>query len=98
MLISSGTVNGEYEKTSEVLNLETGEQCYDWIDFPVNPGLEGATGVFLGNVSVICGGITISGGHDNVTDECYSLNATFTESLQKMKTQRNSIYIRMVSY
>ena len=93
MLITSGTVNGEYEKTSEVLNLETGEQCNDWIDFPVNPGLEGATGSFFGNVAVICGGLSTFENFEVekvniVKDECIYMNASSTNFLLKMSAKR----------
>ena len=97
VLITGGKSNGigfgDYEKTSEVLNLETGEHCNDWIDFPVDPGLIGATGGFLGKVSVICGG----GPSDLHHDECYYMNATSTEFLLKMNTKRHSINFRTVS-
>ena len=101
VLITSGTVNGEYEKTSEVLNLETGEQCNDWIDFPVNPGLEGATGSVLGNLSVICGGLSIFANFEVekiniVKDECIFMNANSTDLLLKMTTKRYQAASTMV--
>ena len=93
VMITSGKSNGSYEKTktSEVLNLETGEQCNDWIDFPVNPGLEGATGSFFGNVAVICGGLSIVENFEVekiVKDKCIYMNATSTNLLLKMTTKR----------
>ena len=41
---------------SEIVDLLlTGNnQCSDWIDYPIN--IRGATGGFLGNIPVICGG------------------------------------------
>ena len=81
-------LNSEYEKTSEVLNLKTGEQCNDWIDFPVNPGLEGATGSFFGNVAVICGGLSYFEKDFSVKDECIYINATSTDLLLNMNTKR----------
>ena len=101
MLITSGTENGTYEKTSEVLNLETGEQCNDWIDFLVNPGLEGATGSFFGNVAVICGGLLIFGNFkvekvNNVKDECIYINSNSTNFLLTMSTKRYQAASTMV--
>ena len=83
-MIVTGKSNGDYVKTSEVLNLEDGEQCNDWLDFPDYPGVTGATGGFFRNFSIICGGHTTS-----VKDECIILNSTFTGMLLKMSTQRN---------
>ena len=95
MLITSGTVNGEYEKSSEVLNLETGEHCNDWIDFPMNPGLEWATGSFFGNVAVICCGLSAFENFEVdpeklyiIKDECIYMNATSTNLLLNMTTRR----------
>ena len=41
---------------SEIIDLSLTEnnQCSDWIDYPIN--IRGATGGFLGNIPVICGG------------------------------------------
>ena len=71
------------------MNLEDGEQCNDWIDFPDNPGVTGATGGFFRNFSIICGGTSETEKYNFVKDECISLNSTFTGMLLKMSTQRN---------
>ena len=94
-MIVTGKSNGGYVKTSEVLNLEDGEQCNDWFDYPDNPapGVTGATGGFFRNIAIICGGASeVSPEVEKlyfVKDECIILNSTFTGTLLKMSTQRN---------
>ena len=83
-LITTGG-NDARIRNSELLHLslKSDEQCFDWIDIP--HGLYGATGGFIGNTALVCGGY-----NDDVVmlDDCYSLNSESTSVAVKMSVKR----------
>ena len=85
LLIATGltTIDG-WTKSVEVLNLQTegSYHCDDWKDFSYD--IEGATGTWLGNSAVICGGK----GKSDVSQYCFNMNSTSTNQIATMKVRR----------
>jgi hypothetical protein len=71
VLITSGLNLDGHQTTSEIVDLTIrgGNMCKRWPNFPI--GLYGATGGFIGNNVIICGGLGSS-----KVDECYSLTSS----------------------
>ena len=85
-LIATGMdTNDNPVSTSELidLSLDDDDQCFNWMDYPLE--LYAATGGFLGNTPVICGGSSF--GQD--MDECYSLNGERSKFVTKMSETRS---------
>ena len=83
-LITTGG-NDARIRNSELLHLslKSDEQCFDWVDFPHD--LTGATGGFIENTALVCGGY-----NDDLVmlDDCYSLNSESTTMSVKMSVKR----------
>ena len=85
LLIATGlTTIGGRTKSVEVLNIQTkgGYHCDNWKDFSHN--VEGATGTWLGNSAVICGGK----GKSDISQYCFNMNSTSTNQIATMKVRR----------
>ena len=62
--------------------MDDDDQCFNWVDYPLE--LYAATGGLLGNIPLICGGISF----DQSMDECYSLNGEASTFVTKMSVKR----------
>lgn len=88
-MITTGENWDGYQSTSEIIDLTVkgGNQCKIWADFPRN--LEGATGGFIGDTILICGGRHDDGQSKSYSDECYKMNGQTATLVTSMSTKRS---------
>ena len=85
-LITTGFNNDDGQiKKSEILDFSEKNkyQCADWVDYPID--VYDATGGLVGQVPVICGGVSYSYGY---IDDCYKVTGNKAVFLGKMTTKR----------